>query len=66
VTSEEIAMKLMMPLMLTAPTLIQGGLAMRAKRAPNDLRARQLWAGIIFNVCWLVAVAVASLMLALD
>jgi hypothetical protein len=59
-------MKLMMPLMLTAPTLIQGGFAMRATRAPGDMRSRQLWAGIIFNVCWLVAVGVVSLMLALD
>ncbi len=59
-------MKLMMPLMLTAPTLIQGGLAMHATRAPDDLRARQLKVGIIFNICWLIAVGVASLMLALD
>jgi hypothetical protein len=60
------AMKLMLPLMMTAPTLIQGGLAMRARRAPDDVRTRQLWAGIVFNVCWLVAVGVVSLMLALD
>ncbi len=59
-------MKLLMPLMLTAPSLIQGGLAMRAKRVQDDLRMRQLKVGIIFNVCWLVAVGVASLMLALD
>jgi hypothetical protein len=59
-------MKLMLPLMLTAPTLIQGGLSMRAKRAPDGLRARQLKAGIIFNVCWLIAVGMVSLMLALD
>ncbi len=59
-------MKLMMPLMLTAPTLIQGGLAMRVRRAPDDLRTRQLKVGIIFNVCWLIAVGAVSLMLALD
>lgn len=59
-------MKLLMPLMLTAPTLIQGSLAMRGYRRPIDLRARQLKVGIIFNVCYLIAVGVASLMLALD
>ena len=59
-------MKLMMPLMLTAPALIQGGLAMRARRAPEDLRTQKLKAGIIFNVCWLIVVGVVSLMLALD
>ncbi len=61
-----IPMKLMMPLMLTAPTLIQGGLAMRARRAPEDIRTRQLKVGIIFNVCYLIAVGVLSLLLALD
>jgi hypothetical protein len=40
VTSEEFAMKLMMPLMLTAPTLIQGGLAMHATRVHNDVRTQ--------------------------
>ena len=59
-------MKLMMPLMLTAPTLIQGGLSMRAKRVSSAYRSLQLKLGIIFNVCWLIAVGVLSLMLALD
>jgi hypothetical protein len=59
-------MKLLMPLMLTAPTLIQGSFAMRAGRRPIELRGRQLKVGIIFNVCYLIAVGVASLVLALD
>ena len=60
-------MKLLMPLMLTAPTLIQGGMSMRARRGgPADLRDRQLKIGIIFNICYLIAVGVASLVLALD
>jgi hypothetical protein len=60
-------MKMLMPLMLTAPTLIQGGLAMRSRRGGStDLRSRQLKVGIIFNICYLIAVGVASLMLALD
>lgn len=59
-------MKMLMPLMLTAPTLIQGGIAMRSRRGSTDLRSRQLKVGIIFNICYLIAVGVASLMLALD
>jgi hypothetical protein len=60
-------MKMLMPLMLTAPTLIQGGMAMRTRRGgPADLRDRQLKIGIIFNICYLIAVGVASLVLALD
>ncbi len=60
-------MKMLMPLMLTAPTLIQGGIAMRSRRGgQTDLRARQLKIGIIFNICYLIAVGVASLVLALD
>jgi len=60
-------MKLLVPLMLTTPTLIQGGLALRGHRnGPIDLRGRQLMVGIIFNVCYLIAVGVLSLMLAMD
>lgn len=60
-------MKMLMPLMLTAPTLIQGSIAMRSRHCgPTDLRARQLKVGIIFNICYLIAVGVASLVLALD
>lgn len=59
-------MKLLLPMMLTAPTLIQGGLAMRSRRGSTDLRGRQLKFGIIFNVCYLLVVCVASFVLALD
>lgn len=60
-------MKMLMPLMLTAPALIQGSIAMRSRRGGlTDLRARQLKVGIIFNICYLIAVGVASLVLALD
>jgi hypothetical protein len=59
-------MKILMPLMLTAPTLIQGGLAMRSQHGPADLRGRQLKVGIIFNICYLLVVCVASLVLFLD
>jgi hypothetical protein len=59
-------MKLLMPLMITAPTVIQGTLAMRAGRNFNDERGRRLKIGIIFNICYLAVVGVAALMLALD
>ena len=59
-------MKLLMPLMLTAPTLIQGGMTMRSGRGRADLRGRQLKVGIIFNICYLLVVCVVSVMLALD
>ena len=56
-------MKFLMPLMITAPTLIHGSLAMRMRHRPSDLRGRQLKVGIIFNICYLAAVGVASLIL---
>ena len=59
-------MKLMLPMMLAAPTLIRGGLALRARHAPADLRGRQLKVGIIFNVCYLLVVCIVSVVLALD
>ena len=59
-------MRLLLPMMLTAPTLIQGGMAMRGRRGPIDLQGRQLWFGIIFNVTYLLVVCVASAVLALD
>jgi hypothetical protein len=62
----ERAMKLLLPMMLTVPTLIQGGIAMRSRRGPADLRGRQLKVGIIFNVCYLLVVCAVSVVLALD
>ena len=59
-------MKLLLPMMLTAPSLIQGGMAMRGRRGPIDLQGRQLRFGIIFNVCYLLVVCAASIVLALD
>jgi hypothetical protein len=59
-------MKLLLPMMLAAPTLIQGGIAMGSRRGSADLRGRQLKVGIIFNVCYLLVVCVASIVLALD
>jgi hypothetical protein len=59
-------MKLLLPMMLTAPSLIQGGMAMRGRRGPIDLQGRQLWFGIIFNIAYLLVVCAASVVLALD
>jgi hypothetical protein len=59
-------MKLLMPLMITAPALIQGSLAMRARGNFDDASGRRLKFGIIFNICYLVVVGVAALVLALD
>jgi hypothetical protein len=59
-------MKLLLPMMLTAPSLIQGGMAMRGRRGPIDLQGRQLWFGIIFNIAYLLVVCTAAVVLALD
>jgi len=59
-------MKLLLPMMLTAPSLIQGGMALRGRRGPVDPQRRQLWFGIIFNITYLLVVCAASLVLALD
>jgi hypothetical protein len=59
-------MKLLLPMMLTVPSLIQGGVAIRSRGRPADLRARQLKVGIIFNVCYLLVVCAVSVVLALD
>ena len=59
-------MKLLLPMMLTAPSLIQGGMAVRGRRGPVDLQGRQLWFGIIFNIAYLLVVCAASVVLALD
>jgi hypothetical protein len=41
-------------------------MAMRSRHGPADLRGRQLKVGIIFNICYLLVVCVASLVLFLD
>jgi hypothetical protein len=59
-------MKLLLPMMLTAPSLIQGGMALRGRCRPVDLQGRQLWFGIIFNITYLLVVCAVSVVLALD
>jgi hypothetical protein len=56
-------MKLMMPLLLAAPTLLQGTLAVRGRRRLSAPERRRIKIGIIFNVCYLAAVSVVALML---
>lgn len=59
-------MKLLLPMMLAAPSLIQGGMAMHGRHGPVDLQGRRLWFGIIFNITYLLVVCAVSVVLALD
>ena len=57
-------MKILMPLLISAPTMIQGTLALRARRGASGQQLRRIKVGIIFNVCYLAVVSIAALMLA--
>jgi len=56
-------MKILMPLLITAPTMIQGTLALRARRGGSGQQLRRIKIGVVFNVCYLAAVTIAALML---
>ena len=59
-------MKLLVPLLIAAPTLVRGTLALRGRSVARDPHGRRIKIGIVFNLCYLAAVGIAALMLSLN
>lgn len=59
-------MRSLMPLMIATPPFLQCGLARSARRQSAQAYRRSMKVGLIFNVCYLVAVGIVCAVLFME